>query len=171
MSHSHSTNTHPDPNAVTEKDAIDAGSIVRYAVGLTLVVIAAHLAMLWMYSSMSKTAEASTPPRIYPLAADEDSRRPPEPRLQGGVQSDSGRLLANPPEHNPGPKEALRELRAEEDVILNGYEWVDRNAKVVRIPITEAMKLTLQRGLPARDAAAAQSATTQGTQEPSKEGK
>ena len=34
--------------------------------------------------------------------------------------------------------------------MLNGYSWVDRNAGVVRIPIDEAMKLTVQRGLPAR---------------------
>jgi hypothetical protein len=57
---------------------------------------------------------------------------PPEPRLQ---------------EH---PREDLSELRAREDEILSSYGWVDRNAGVVRIPIDAAMKLTLERGLPAR---------------------
>ena len=34
--------------------------------------------------------------------------------------------------------------------MLNSYGWVDKNAGIVRIPIDEAMKLTLQRGLPSR---------------------
>jgi len=57
---------------------------------------------------------------------------PPEPRLQ------------------TTPREDLRELRAREEEILGSYGWVDKTTGVVRIPIDEAMKLTLQRGLPAR---------------------
>ena len=34
--------------------------------------------------------------------------------------------------------------------MLGSYGWVDKNAGVVRIPIDAAMKLTLERGLPAR---------------------
>ena len=34
--------------------------------------------------------------------------------------------------------------------MLDSYGWVDKNAGIVRIPIDEAMKLTLQRGLPTR---------------------
>ena len=40
-----------------------------------------------------------------------------------------------------------------EDDVLESYGWVDKNAGVVRIPIDEAMKLTLERGLPARQQA------------------
>jgi hypothetical protein len=57
---------------------------------------------------------------------------PPEPRLQ------------------TNPRQDLADLRAKEDETLNSYGWVDRNAGVVRIPIDEAITLTLQRGLPAR---------------------
>ena len=41
-------------------------------------------------------------------------------------------------------------VTAAEDATLKSYQWVDRNAGVVRIPIDEAIKLTLQRGLPSR---------------------
>ena len=57
---------------------------------------------------------------------------PPEPRLQ------------------TNPREDLRALRAREDAVLNSYGWVDKTAGVVRIPIDEAIKLTVQRGLPVR---------------------
>jgi hypothetical protein len=34
--------------------------------------------------------------------------------------------------------------------VLNSYGWVDKNAGIARIPIREAMKLTVQQGLPTR---------------------
>jgi hypothetical protein len=34
--------------------------------------------------------------------------------------------------------------------VLDNYGWVDKNAGIVRIPIDEAIRLTLQRGLPTR---------------------
>ena len=68
----------------------------------------------------------------YPLAAAQGHRDPPEPRLQ------------------TDPRQDLADMRAKEDEQLQSYGWVDRNAGVVRIPIDAAMKLTLERGLPAR---------------------
>ena len=170
MSHSHSTQTHHHlAEGATEPDVVDVRSIVRFAVGLTVVVILSHIAMVVTYRVLSSQADAAGLYRVYPLAVDEDSRRPPEPRLQGGVESDNGRLLAEPPEHNPGSRAALRELRAEEAKILGGYAWIDKNQQVVRIPVTEAMKLTLQRGLPARQAAPAAGSVPPAAQEHDKE--
>ena len=57
---------------------------------------------------------------------------PPEPRLQ------------------TDPRQDLADLRAKEDVLLGTAGVVDENAGVFRIPIDVAMKLTLERGLPAR---------------------
>jgi hypothetical protein len=68
----------------------------------------------------------------FPLAAGQESRLPPEPRLQ------------------TNPRQDLRDLRSAEDTVLTGYGWVDKNAGIARIPIGEAMKLTVERGLPAR---------------------
>jgi hypothetical protein len=50
------------------------------------------------------------------------------------------------------------DFRRQEDAVLSGYGWVDKNAGTVRIPIEEAMRLTVERGLPSRaDAPAAAS--------------
>jgi hypothetical protein len=46
------------------------------------------------------------------------------------------------------PGASLAELRAAEDVDLNSYGWIDRNAQTVRIPIDRAMQLIVERGLP-----------------------
>jgi len=68
----------------------------------------------------------------YPLAVGQASRVPPEPRLQ------------------TNPRQDLADLHARENDTLTTYGWVDRNAGVVRIPIDEAIRLTLERGLPSR---------------------
>ena len=41
-------------------------------------------------------------------------------------------------------KKALAELRAAEASELSSYGWVDQGKGIVRLPITEAMKLTLR---------------------------
>ena len=68
----------------------------------------------------------------FPLAAEQENRLPPEPRLQ------------------TNPRQDLRDLRSAEEAVLTGYGWVDKKAGIARIPIDEAMKLTVERGLPAR---------------------
>lgn len=49
------------------------------------------------------------------------------------------------------PGELLRRLRASEDERLGRYDWIDRDAGTVRIPIERAMELVVTRGLPTDD--------------------
>ena len=46
----------------------------------------------------------------------------------------------------------INDFRLSEEQTLSSYGWVDRSAGVVHIPITEAMKLVAERGLPTRPA-------------------
>ena len=71
-----------------------------------------------------------------------DARRlPPMPRLQSAPITD------------------LKDMRAAEEQILNGYGWVDQANGVVRIPIDRAIDLLAQRGLPTRPQTEQQSGT------------
>lgn len=47
----------------------------------------------------------------------------------------------------------IAEMHAREDILLNHYTWVDEQHDSVRIPITRAMQLIAQRGLPVQGAA------------------
>jgi hypothetical protein len=94
------------------------------------VAVVVHLAVWGMFRYFEgREAEAS--PRDYPLAAGRETV-PPEPRLQATPRID------------------LSELVRTDDERLNAYGWVDRDAGIVHIPIQEAMRLTLERGLPVR---------------------
>ena len=157
MAHSNSSHDqHPLPAGGIEPDNVNVRAVVSFGVGLFVIATVIHLLMLWMWRIEVANVDAANPPRVYPLAVLQDERQPPEPRLQ------------------TNPKADLADLRAYEDQVLNGYTWVDRNNNIVRIPVADAMKLTLQRGLPSRpqqpaaDAAgqaAAAPASTPATQE------
>jgi hypothetical protein len=104
-----------------------------FAFGFGLVVTAAIVSLLiFVLFRYFEVREAARVPPAYPLAISQETRVPPEPRLQ------------------TDPRQDLSDLRAKEDELLTTYSWVDKNAGVVRIPIDEAMRLTLERGLPAR---------------------
>jgi hypothetical protein len=120
-----------NPEVHHEGSDVNVRAILGFGAGLFVAAVAIHL-MVWLLFFYFSGREEMRAVADYPLAAGQAARVPPEPRLQ------------------INPREDLRALRAREEEILNGYGWVDKTAGVVRIPIDEAMKLTLQRGLPAR---------------------
>lgn len=124
---------HPDVRH--EQSDVDIRGILIFAAGLIVVAAVIHVAV-WGIFRYFDAREARPTTVEYPLAIHEEQRLPPEPRLQ------------------TTPRQDLQDLRTAEQEILTTYGWVDRNAGVVRIPIDEAMKLTLQRGLPAREGGA-----------------
>jgi len=161
MSHSSHSANHGTalPSGTVEPDYVDTAAIYKFGVGLAVITIIAHIAMFWVYRVYTVGPLPETP-RLYPLAAaTQESRRPPQPRLQDGVVTDNGGRLRPAEEtldHNLGVREALKALHDEEDLVLTGYAWVDHNNQIVRIPVADAMKLTLQRGLPSRAQTAAE---------------
>jgi hypothetical protein len=114
-----------------ETSDVDIRGIFGFGVGLILTAVAVHV-IVWLLFVSFSTREARRVTLEFPLAAGQESRVPPEPRLQ------------------THPRQDLRDLRSAEDTVLAGYGWVDKNAGIARIPIGEAMRLTVERGLPTR---------------------
>jgi hypothetical protein len=114
-----------------ERSDVNIRGVLGFGAGLLVAAVLIQC-MVWLLFLYFSGREATRVAPEYPLAVGEQTRVPPEPRLQ------------------TNPREDLRALRAREDDILNSYGWVDRTAGVVRIPIDEAIKLTVQRGLPVR---------------------
>ena len=116
-----------------EESDVNIRAIFGFGAGLIAVSLAAYL-VVWLLLAYFDRREASTRPVGFPLAVGHETRLPPEPRLQ------------------VTPREDLRQLRARQQALLDSYQWVDKSAGIVRIPISEAMRLTVQRGLPTRAA-------------------
>ena len=122
-----------NPAVHHETTDVNINGILIFAGGLVVAAAVIHL-LVWVVFGYFEAREARQPQVEYPLAAEQKQRLPPEPRLQ------------------TNPRQDLRDLRTAEDDVLTTYGWVDRNAGVVRIPIDEAMRITIERGLPARAA-------------------
>lgn len=111
-----------------EASDVNVSSVMGFGASLVAsgVVISILVWALFLYFSGQAARRGST------VAGLTQQTLPPPPRLQTNPRGD------------------LLELREAEDRVLTTYGWVDRNAGVVRIPIEQAMKLTVERGLPAR---------------------
>src|SRR5262245_50332422 len=132
----HASHDAAPPGVHHETSDVDIRAIFGFGLGLTIVtaVVAAAVWLLFLYFSARESRPVFTE---YPLAA-QDTRLPPEPRLQ------------------TNPRQEMHELRAREDELLISYGWVDKDKGVVRIPIERAMQLIVERGLPTQSANARQ---------------
>jgi hypothetical protein len=104
---------------VSTRSVTRAGLIVF---GVSTLVALALIGYVGLQLERDDARQA--PPRALSFQAE---RQPPLPRLQEQPFTD------------------VRALRAQEDAVLGSYGWVDRPAGVVRIPIEEAMRLTVAR--------------------------
>jgi hypothetical protein len=67
------------------------------------------------------------------------------------TKHESQRVQAAPfPRLQVSPRFDLAQFRAQEDQELTNYGWVNRTAGIVRVPISRAIDLVLQKGLPVR---------------------
>jgi len=118
-----------DPPVGHELSDLKPGYIALFGIALTAVIVAA--AVITSLLIHFKAAEHSRQETPVPRLAQEREATP-GPRLQVDANKD------------------LRQMRAGEEAVLNSYDWVDKDAGIVRIPIQRAMEILTKQGLPAR---------------------
>jgi hypothetical protein len=128
MAETPSRPSRPLPPSVTED--VQVRPIFAFAAGLVLLGAVTLLLMGWLLPALTaRHAQQALPSTL--LA--EPVPVPPAPRLQ------------------VTPAQELQQGRAAAEAILQSYGWVNKEAGIVRIPITRAMELLVERGLPSRD--------------------
>lgn len=119
-----------NPDTSHEHSDINVRAILWFVVVLAVIVLMTDVAMLGLFKVLARY-EVKNDPAVSPLAI--PAGRPmPLPGLQFTPWVD------------------LKQFRAEADLYLHSYGWVDEKAGVARIPIEKAKALLLQRGLPVR---------------------
>lgn len=117
------------PGGDYEHSDINVWAVGKFAIALGCLCILAFGLLFGLFKYFQSTTGGPMPKEELNV----DARRlPPEPRLQSSPITD------------------LKEMRAAEDKILNGYGWVDHAHGVVRVPIDRAIDMLAQRGLPSR---------------------
>ena len=117
------------PGSSYEHTDASAAVLVRFAFWLILSAIIVHVGLGLMYQLMIRQSAEGVETQQYPMAVNQAPRLPAAPRLQ--------RV----------PSEELYDFRTKEEEELHSYGWVDKDAGTVHIPIEDAMRLTLERGL------------------------
>ena len=126
-------NQHPSTHPVTGHETSDANvRTIVYTLGGVAVGAALVIWLVYgIFAYLANNPLSSAPPN--PMAETERERFPPAPRL----------------DIHPGIE--LKDLREQEDQILDTYGWTDKQKGIVRIPIDRAMDLELQRGFPTKE--------------------
>jgi hypothetical protein len=139
-----------NPETAHESSDVNVPLIARFIGILAASIVVIGLAMwaMFRYFEARERAAEARPTSVVGMGRD---KLPPQPRLQGAPGSEKL------------PLQEMEEVRKKTEAILNSYGWVDKNAGVVRIPIEEAMRLVVERGLPVRQQTP-QPATGQATQ-------
>jgi hypothetical protein len=133
------------PGSIYEHTDADTRPLVRFLVGCVIAAVIIHFGLAGAYQLLVNVGiaqEASE--RRYPLSEGQTPALPPAPRLQ------------------QFPENERYEFQTEERRLLSSYAWSNKEAGVVRIPVSEAMRLTLEKGLPSRAAADASAGTPAG---------
>ncbi len=130
----HTPSGHPsNPDVRYEKTDAHPRPLYQFLFWISVVCIAAALFSWGVLAGLEKWRDAASTRAV--MAPSQDvNRQPPTPRLQTREALD------------------LAAFKREENEILSTYGVVDRDQGIYRIPIEEAIKLTVARGFPVRGA-------------------
>jgi hypothetical protein len=113
---------------------VHLGGAPRFIVVMT-VFLAVTFAFVWFVYVKWRADEVARDVPVSPMAVRDGDRQPPLPRLQTTPYGD------------------LKAFRDSEAQVLDSYAWVDKEKGVVRLPVSRAIELVAERGLPAAIAA------------------
>jgi hypothetical protein len=139
------TGDQPPTNAdvAFESSDIDTRTIFSYLLYLALSVAAAFLVSVFIFNFTSKMAADSDTP-MAPVHRGVGATMPPEPMLQGI------------PGHTSDPQLDMREKREKDEAANEKLDWINKQAGIAQIPVDEAMKIMVSKGMPSMPAPAAE---------------
>jgi hypothetical protein len=124
-----------------ERRDVNVFEVSAFGIGLLLSCIVVVFAIYGMFVYLFKVEDKKNEGASTRGMLAQRATLPPEPRLQGFRDAEG---------YKAPPKVELKDMRADEDAILNGYGWVDPNKGTVRIPIDLALDMVAKKGLPSK---------------------
>lgn len=136
------------PGAGFEREDLGAKPIFGFLISLVIVGILIYYLLWGMFHFLDAYNRQHERP-VSPMAvAEEETRTAGREQIQQFPQ----------PRLEEDERTELNDFRYGEEEQLNSYGWVDQSAGIVHIPITRAMELIAQRGLPTTPEGGAQPA-------------
>jgi hypothetical protein len=121
-----------------EKADVSPNAIYIYLIGLAVAVLLSYgVCVFVLRGTTSMVEKYDTPPPPVRQEMGSDYRTmPPEPRLQGV------------PGHDNDPQADLREKMQSDSQAMRRYVEADKASGMAQIPIEDAMKMIVEKGLP-----------------------
>jgi len=134
---------HHEPAGYEKRDAV-AWATIRAGLYILATMFVTAAVLVPMYRYLARREKAEQRPAATVLAPSARAAEPSFPRL---VTSEPA---------------VLADFRAQEDALLTGWGWVEKDRGIARMPVDEAMKIVAARGLPAFPAPSPTPAATGG---------
>ena len=123
-----------------EVQDVRAESILKFMAYLGVSIVLSYFLVLGIYRGLTGLWNSKYVPPP-PSRTETGPPMPPEPRLQGM------------PGHLVDPQRDWRDMSNEDTAANNKLGWVDEQNGIAQIPVSDAMKLIVEKGLPAVAAA------------------
>jgi hypothetical protein len=137
LSNNDASNGRPVHNDVQfEKTDVRTSPILKFLIYLGILVIFSYILTLGIYRGL-KSYWSSTYTQPLPSRIEAGPTMPPEPRMQGM------------PGHLTDPQQDLRNKIKADTEENQKLAWIDQKAGIAQIPVSDAMQLIVQKGLPA----------------------
>jgi hypothetical protein len=119
-----------------EKTDVHTSPILKFLAWLGITIVASYLLTFVIYRGLKNYwASTYTPP--MPSRIEAGPTMPPEPRLQGM------------PGHLTDPQQDWRDKFKADSEANKTLAWIDQKSGIAQIPVTDAMQLIVEKGLPA----------------------
>ena len=139
----------PNPNASShgdyERSDIGISGVLYFLLGIAVLGLVSHFIVSGLFHYLQHRAEAEQAP-VSPLV----TNAPEDTRHLSTDYRDYLKQNFPSPQLEIDERTQLNSIITAQEVQLSTYDYVDKNAGTVRIPIDRAMDLIAQRGLPVR---------------------
>jgi hypothetical protein len=129
-----------------EKSDVDVKALLTFFVIFVIFSAVTYGVLLVFFHQLKKFEDSKQAPPLTAIPMPDDANMPQNPRLQPFPTKVQNTEL--PPNANT-PVTDMVEMREAQEKELHSYGWIDKSKGIAHIPIEEAKKLVLQRGMPA----------------------
>jgi hypothetical protein len=139
------TNPKPSSHGDYERSDIGVAGVLYFLLGIAIFGLISHFIASGLFHYLQHRTEAEQAP-VSPLV----SNAPEDTRHLSTDYRDYLKQNFPSPQLEIDERTQLNSIITAQEVQLSTYDYVDKNAGTVRIPIDRAMDLIAQRGLPVR---------------------
>ncbi len=134
-----------NPETHHEESDVNVRALIWFFVIFVAFAVVAHIGLWFLFKGFARIERRDIAP-LTQMPRPENAGVPQNQPLLQPFPREAGQEVLPP--NRSTPVTDLKEMREQEDQALHSYGWVDRQKGIVRMPIDQAKRLLLQRGLP-----------------------